>query len=432
MTRTYTMVAGDTPWASTVTTIPTYLSSTWICFDAAVTGKLWGIGGQTVWYATPPTSSYATTNYNITPLCKGINQGVGQGFTAKSDGTLFEYMWDLGGFDITKSIVTPLVRRFPANDTSIIDVTCIDVLERDNNVMAFAVGRATAGTTVSKKSLDGGVTWVSFPTVPSFGGLGALAGGEIRALSSTNFIWVARQQQPQYTLDGGATWNAVVLPGLNAAGGASPHYGELNISNGSFQYKKHCLAIDPVTPGKAWIYHYTQGTYVTTNGGVSWTVASSTTFAQSGFHAHMKPMWDRANTLFITRGTINPVDNPATGDFAYSTNGATSWTTHPDIKAVSDFDFGAKLNNQSYPTLYFYGCVNGNTVGHNGFGLYASDDNLANVRKLSNGAIADNFDWACAIGASRKHRDLVAIGFNGSTGAICFPSEVGKIPIFHE
>ena len=338
-------------------------------------------------------------------------------------------MWDVGGFDITKSIVTPSVRRFPSNDSSILDITAVDVLERDNNVMAFTVARITGGATVSKKSLDGGVTWSSFPTVPAFG---AIAGGEIRALSSTNFIWVPRQQQPQYTLDGGTTWNAVVLPGINAVGGASPSYGELNQSNGGFQLKRQILAIDPVTAGKAWIYHWGAGTFVTTNGGVSWTLASATTFSLSNFHAHMKPMWDRTNTLFITRGTINPVDNPATGEFAYSTNGATSWTTHPDIKAVSDFDFGAKLNNQAYPSIYFYGCVNGNTVGHNGFGLYASDDNLASVRKLSNGAIADSFDWACAIGASRRHRDLVAIGFNGSTGAICFPSEVGKIPIFHE
>ena len=435
--KNYVVLADDSAWVATQTGLSTYLSSTWAQFDPVNTGKIWTIGGQGILYSSIPTANFDTTQLQWHNLSDGIEEAVANHIHSLPNGQVIFNGWDVGAFDITKPFKGQATRYYPPNSATIFDVSTSAHLESNPLIRAYTVsirgGTGTGG--YSRRSTDGGVTWLDFTNYPPFGsGFDKGAGGELRPTGPTQFVWQPSHGDAEfrayYTADAGATaWQLITLPGINT-GATSPSYKEINAK---YYWKRHILAVDPVIAGKVYLYHYVAGTFVSTNYGApgSWSLASSTTFAFSNVNSKMKTMWDRGNTLFATSGS-QLYSDPPNGDFAYSTNGATSWTVHPDIKEVVDFDWGAKLNGQSYPTLYFVGYVNHNTIGNNGYGLYASDDNLANVRRLNSGPIADSLDSIVAIGASREHRDLCYIGFGGSSVAAVLPSVQGKIPIFHQ
>ena len=84
----------------------------------------------------------------------------------------------------------------------------------------------TSGTTTEESgySTNGGQTWTPFPTdPPGVGSGGAYTGpwaGSIAASTPENILWApANGNQPYYTLNGGETWNPVVLPGVSSWAG---------------------------------------------------------------------------------------------------------------------------------------------------------------------------------------------------------------------
>jgi hypothetical protein len=69
------------------------------------------------------------------------------------------------------------------------------------------------GNEDSGYSTDGGQTWHVFSSMPAFAG--NTIGGSIAASSPSDIVWApADGYQPYYTLNGGASWNPVNLPGV--------------------------------------------------------------------------------------------------------------------------------------------------------------------------------------------------------------------------
>ena len=105
-----------------------------------------------------------------------------------------------------------------------------------------------------------------FPTdPPGVGTGGAYTGpwaGSIAASTPDNILWApANGNQPYYTLNGGETWNPVVLPGVSSWAGFQ----------GEFYDNDRDVTADRVLPNTFYLVFDGHGVYQTTNGGVTWT-----------------------------------------------------------------------------------------------------------------------------------------------------------------
>ncbi|MFZ0208503.1 MAG: hypothetical protein WAL59_20765, partial [Roseiarcus sp.] len=229
---------------------------------------------------------------------------------------------------------------------------------------SFIVGLADWwGTEQSGYSTDGGQTWTNFASdIP--GADSSFMGGTIAASTPQNIIWApADGNQPYYTLNGGATWNPITLPGVTSWSGF----------DWAYYLDQRSVTADRVLANTFYLYDPGQGVFETTNGGQSWTnvhpgyIESNTSWA--GYNSSIQSVPGEAGNLFYTGGPQGTLGSTPTSEpFYRSTNGGATWTAIPNVEEVLTFGFGAAAPGQSNPALYIVGWVN------NVFGIWQSNN----------------------------------------------------------
>lgn len=413
--------AGDIPWLSW--TDEDFFSVAEVRFDPSVPGKLWAAQGIGVWTAqvndTTETIAWQSTSRGIEQLVVNdiISPPGGKPVTAVWDRSIFysqsldEYPSTHGQsnkFNSTWDIDwSPANPQFIVSNTSDHRYCCLD----------------QSDPTKAGWSADGGRTWTTFQTFPQIDssinptkptrkwgdplafpdsrfGFGNIA---VSADNINNIIWLPSwNRQPAYTLDRGATWQIIRLPGeVNDA--YNSHYA-------SFLNRK-VLAADRVEPGTFYYYNAAgtniAGVWRTRDGGRTWTrmfTGELTPF--SVYNAALKAVPGVGGHLFFTPGRLSGNPNIA---LKRSKDGGATWSDVPNASRVAAFGFGKPKTDGGYPAIFIAGTVAGK------YGVYRSDDEGATW--ISMGIPNGSLDIVTAIDGDKDVFGRVYVGFIGSGAA---------------
>jgi hypothetical protein len=224
--------------------------------------------------------------------------------------------------------------------------------------------------TMSGWTDDGGATWHPFQTMPGgttsldtwgYGGTLAYSGKDnIIVVSSNTNNTSGPMRMPYYTLDRGATWNAVNLP--------TP-WTYANLADVHFAYylARQILVADPAKLGRFYFFVHAEdptfaGLYRTDDGGATWTqaFAGSPGPQNAGtwqWNAHLEsPV---TNHVWLGAGPESPDGVMGTGQLFRSTDGGATFTALPDVVEPARFGFGAPAHPGGYPVLYMEGYYKG-------------------------------------------------------------------------
>ena len=123
----------------------------------------------------------------------------------------------------------------------------------------------------------------------------ASIGGTIAASTPTDIIWAPSGGiDPYYTLDGGATWHPITLPGVSSWSSFDTAY----------YFDTRTVTADRVLPNTFYLYYAGQGVFETTNGGATWTKVFSGRISQQSpaYNAELISVPGQAGNLFFTAG----------------------------------------------------------------------------------------------------------------------------------
>jgi hypothetical protein len=138
-------------------------------------------------------------------------------------------------------------------------------------------------------------------------------------------------------------------------------------------YNSRMVVADRGTPSTYYMYHPLHGTYKSSNGGVSWTLASRTIFPNSGSNSKMRSVFGRAGHLVFSSGDVG--GSPPFGSLYYTQNGlSTDWVAVPDVRRVVGIGFGAAApsGGTGYPTCFIAGWVSLNRGVTYSYGIWQS------------------------------------------------------------
>jgi hypothetical protein len=400
------LVTADIPWlldANSFNGTPSpyfYLDSGGLQFSTQTNGQLFLSGGTGAWTMTvPPSGVAASTALVWTDMSVGIENLVANGIVVPPGGVPVLASWDRPFFKITNPNAFPTTYGSVNSDTIEMGWS-VDYASSNPSVI---VGLSDWGShEQSGYSTDGGATWTYFSSSPP-GVPGAYFGGTIAASTPQNIIWApANRSQPYYTLNQGASWTGINLPGVSNWGNFDTAY----------YLVQRSVTADRVNPNTFYLYYPGYGVFTTTNGGASWTnvksgyIESNSTF--SGYNSTISSVPGNAGNLFYTSGwlTGSTATSPLNNPLYRSTNGGVTWTAVPNVLSVSCFGFGAAAAGQSYPAIYIVGYVN------NTFGIWQSVDNAqswTNIGTYPMGAL----DVITTISGDPNNYGEVYVGFGG-------------------
>ena len=205
---------------------------------------------------------------------------------------------------------------------------------------------------------DNGSTWTPFAnTSPGTGGKIAIS-----ASDPNNLVWSPAGAAPQYSKDGGKTWQHCLSGGV-------PMTGSWQLSNA--WWSPDVLAADMVNGGT--FYYYDNGNfYVSSDGGATWTLTNSTW--------PVNPQWCINASIVVNpvkAGDIwmsfKPNDNQTNAfPLVHSTDGGRTFLTVPTVQSCTYVAFG-KGDSAGAPFLYIHGRANGDTED----AVYKSEDMAA-------------------------------------------------------
>ncbi len=357
-----------------------------------------------------------TASPNSTPVTYsdqsvGIDQLVANEIISPPGGNPVVANWDFGFFYIANLNTYPTVHG-PENNFSA--GWSIDYASSDPS---FIVGLSDWwGSEESGYSTNGGQTWTPFATFPAVDGTyvnGTLTnqqtmGGTIAASTPENIVWApAGGLQPYYTLNGGATWNLVNLPGVTSWS---------NFDN-AYYLDTRTVTADRVLANTFYMYDpgnsaqgQGEGVYRTTNGGQVWTqVYSGLITPWSLYENEIEAVPGEAANFFFTGGLQGnfSASSPDTDEpFMRSTDGGSTWTAVPNVDEVITFGFGSAAPGQSYPTIYIAGWVNGV------YGIWQSSNNAQSWIQI--GTYPDgSLEQITTISGDANTYGQVYVGFSG-------------------
>ena len=356
-------ISADIPWEQAANISlggagGTYMDAGGLAFNPRVANQIIVSAGTGVWNASVPTSGVPDSGNNFQlnfyDQSVGIENLVANEILVPPGGDPVLASWDRPFFQITNPNAYPSTYG-PADSDNIVAGWSVDYA---SSTPSFLVGLADWwGTEESGYSTNGGQTWTNFPTeIP--GADSAFMGGTIAASTPQNIVWApADSNQPYYTLNGGATWSPIKLPGVTSWSGFDYAY----------YFDTRTVTADRVLSNTFYLYYPGQGVFETTNGGSSWTnvhpgyIESNSSLA--GYNSQIMSLPGEAGNLFYTSGPQGTISStPANSPFYRSTNGGATWTTIPNVLDVFCFGFGAAAPGQSYPAVYIVGYV-GNVYG---------------------------------------------------------------------
>jgi hypothetical protein len=254
---------------------------------------------------------------------------------------------------------------------------------------------------------DGGRKWEPFaavvdgtlPTHLRFGNL---------AVSSTDpdvMVWLPSFDRPLHrSADGGATWEQVLLPGLE------DRVGEDGETRGGSHFAlfldRHVLTADQVAPDTFYLYHGDFGVSVSTDGGATWALQPGEPPPAQGngfFNARLEAVPGREGHLLFTPGPLDGLDPP----MSQSRDGGRTWEIIEGTTSVQAIGFGAARFPDGPPTVYFAGVVHGVR------GVFRSIDDLASPELLTE-APGGLYNSISAISGDPEIAGRVYIGFDGN------------------
>lgn len=382
--------SNDVPWLENS---GAYMTSGQLLFDPQVRGRVWQSAGVGVWSADlPATASTTPLVWNSHSL--GIEQLVANDIIAPAGDNPVVGSWDRPFFELTNadSYSTSYSGGLFSMGWS---------LDYASSNSRFVVGISDwYGVENSGFSTDGGHSWQRFATMPSFAG--STIGGSIAASSPTNIIWApAGGYAPVYTLDGGATWTTISLPGKTSDWGAF-HQG--------YWLDRTTITADRVLPNTFYLYDVATGVYVTHDGGAHWTLAHSGQVAPwSQFSAKIEAVPGSPGELFFTSGPQADGTNttPPDNSFMHSTDGGVTWTAVAGVKEVNTFGYGAPATAGGPASIYIVGWLN------NEYGVFYSTDDGQHWSQIGRYPLG-SLDAIRTISGDMDEFGSVYIGFAGS------------------
>jgi hypothetical protein len=394
---TMTRQATDVPWLAAAN--ESYMSSGGTRLDPVVPNKLWFTEGIGVWYTTAPDNAARTS---WTSWSAGIEQLVARDVKVPPGGANVI----LAGMDRSVWVVPRDNSSYPAryvtmgSSASLIAAWALAYASDSPSSVVAIINRGLAGEPeLSGYSLDGGATWTRFPVQPGSGG----QCGDVVAPSIDNVIAVIGTRYAYRSTDRGATWTPLSLPGDSGANSSNLHCG--------FNCGKHILAIDGADPNTIYLYFYTRGLYRSSDGGATWTLATSNTFDGGNMYwqTKLRSVPGKAGHLFLTAGQAGAAGqpNPAATFLWRSTDGGSTWTKVPDLAEPYDVALGKAAPGASYPAIYVVGWYRGI------YGIWRSTDGAATWTQIGPFPYG-SVDSINAITASQDVFGDVYVAFQGS------------------
>jgi hypothetical protein len=415
------LVSTDIPWiagGNSTNGTPSpgafFLTAGGLAFSPVTNGQLILSAGTGVWSMSVPSSGLtSTTPLTWTDMSVGIGQLVANAIVVPPGGVPVLASWDRPFFQITNPNAYP--SKYGPVDSSTIQMGwSLDYASSDPS---FIVGLSDWNNEQTGYSINGGATWSVFASTPASG----LRGGMIAASTPQNIIWApAGGRQPYYTLNQGATWIGITLPGVTSWNGFDFVY----------YLVQRSVTADRVNANTFYLYFAGHGVFQTTNGGATWTNVYSgnsghieTNASYAGYNSTLSSVPGKAGHLFYASGPLtgstaaSPVNNP----LFRSTNGGATWTAVANVLAVSCFGFGAAAPGQSYPAIYIVGYVN------NVFGIWQSVDNAATWTNIGTYPMGE-LDGIIAISGDPNNYGAVYVGF-GTGGGYAYLPAAGSAPL---
>ncbi len=310
--------------------------------------------GQTIWQTTDatkvdgvttsPTAIAAgnATNWSIGAL--GVEEVVVNGLISPPSGpaNLLSVMYDLGGFThttLTSSLAAQQKPQFTNGwGIDFAGAAPLNIARVGNNTQAL--GSASASQ-MEAYSADGGLTWTantSLPINPTTSAAITQGQGSIAvSADGSTLLWqpIDPGTPANYSTDHGATWHT--------AAGAP---GQINQG-----YNRNVVAADRVNPKKLYVFSFQSPTtndgvattYVSTNGGQTFTVQSTVTNQY-------------ATGFFVSPAAEGDIWATSYNGLLHSTD---SGATYPSVLGSGNsayaLGFGMPATGQTYPALYMIG-----------------------------------------------------------------------------
>lgn len=406
--------AGDVTWHAW--TSEDYFSTAQAHFDPKVPGKIWMAQGIGVWTTQVDD---ATSRVTWQATSRGVEQLVINDVIAPPDGQPVTAAWDRAIF------FSESLDKFPATHGPAFNFNSAWDLDWSPANPKFIVANTSdhrycctdqRDPTQAGWSIDGGKTWTEFASFPQIDasinpdnptirlgyphqrfGFGDMA---VAANNIDNIMWLSSwNRQPAYTLNRGATWNIVRLPGeVNS---------EYHSHFGNYLNRK-VLVADRVLASTFYYYNAggtnIQGMWRTSDGGKSWSrVFQGEITNFSVFNATLGSVPGKAGHLFFTPGQLQGDPDIA---FKRSVDGGATWTDVPGASRIHAFGFGKPQFGGGYPTIFIAGTVGGK------YGIYRSTDEGASWQSM--GFPNNSLDTVRAIDGDKSVFGRVYIGFAGS------------------
>ncbi len=310
-----------------------------LLFDPATEGKLWLAQG----FGIVNTTDISDEEIMWESINTGTEALVSNDIIVPPNGNILTATWDLPLWKITDPSAYTAEQINPDNrfnsgwdlDYSVGNPDFIVGVVDDHRFCC------SDGAQQSGYSADGGNTWNVFPSIlngthPSELQFGNIA---VDGQNTNNIVWLPSfNGNPHFTINGGVTWTAATLPGMDNGG----HH--------AYFLEKKVLIADAVTSGVFYLYHWDTGLFVSTDGGATW-VASPANLPIFGWHAQLAAVPGKAGHLLFTLGVGNEA-----AEIYYSTDQGQNFTVLNSPKA-SAITAGAAVNN-NFPTFYAAGVFN--------------------------------------------------------------------------
>ncbi|MDP4239034.1 MAG: hypothetical protein Q8904_06120 [Bacteroidota bacterium] len=357
----WTYMLTDSAKVSDLTEVPWYATTigqnlTEFCWDPFDQKEVWFTD---FFFASQTTNIWASPNPIWKPRVVGEEEVVNTGnllCPPSGKNLLITSIADAGGWDHKSLTDPPIVsmQKFfpwkpdPGKSGGWGNMTGAAVQETNPNFIA-RVGRfGWDGSGYAGYSIDGGDSYTQF-TIPK-----GVAGGRI-AVSATSetLVWVPQSGVPQRSVDRGASWQPITTLPAGIVGGD-------NIFSSGPVFP---LAADKVNGNKFYVYKYSGGMYVSSDGGMSFVVLGKdlpTSRLTSNLTVETTP--GKEGDVWV--GMI------ANGLY-HSTNSGTSFTKIPAVQKAEFIAVGkASTGRPNTPAVYVFGMVNNIAKS-----LFRSNDN---------------------------------------------------------
>ncbi|AMJ63794.1 hypothetical protein [Bosea sp. PAMC 26642] len=401
---------GDPPWLRVAN--QSYFATSRVVFDPVLPDRMINSAGTGVYVADMPETAQEIV---WTSQTRGVEELVANDAVHPPGRAPLFASWDFGIH--LKTDLDAFSTTYGPKERVLIAAQQVDWSASDPN---FLVTNASdtrmdccsqdGQSVLAGYSLDAGRSWTRFPSLPQPPGTQAsdpwrMSFGSIAVSSddTKNIIWLPSfDRSPFYTMDRGASWTRVQLPGETL-----PNTG----SHAQYYYVRRTLTADRVSPGVFYYFHSGEGRNValrglwrTQDGGGSWARIYDREIApHSGFSAKLRAVPGKEGHLFFTSGVAEGQDLR----LRRSIDGGASWTQLPNVDHVDDIGFGKAAEGSTYPTIFLSGRVSG------GYGIWRSTDDASSWKQVA-GFPLGTLDQVSVVEADKDRFGRVYVGYKGS------------------